>query len=91
MRTSSRVKPSTAATELSGYPDMIPPRTDPEALLIYARDWVDDANDRYDMGMKAMAQESLRTAAMMYVKLPPGVKDAEFEKYYEETSARIYS
>jgi len=27
----------------------------------------------------------------MYVKLPPGVKDEEFEKYYQETSAKIYS
>lgn len=70
---------------------MIPARQDPEALLIYARDWVDDANDRYDMGMKAMAQESLRTAAMMYVKLPRGFSDPEFEKYYQETSERIYS
>lgn len=70
---------------------MIPARQDPEALLIYARDWVDDANDRYDLGMRAMAQESLRTAAMMYVKLPPGVKDPEFEKYYEETVKRVYS
>jgi len=47
---------------------MIPHRQDAEALLIYARDWVDDANDRYDMGMRAMAQESLRTAASMYIK-----------------------
>jgi hypothetical protein len=70
---------------------MIPPRQDAEALLIYARDWVDDANDRYDMGHRAMAQESLRTAAAMYVKLPPGIKDEEFEKYYHETSAKIYS
>lgn len=70
---------------------MIPARQDPEALLIYARDWVDDANDRYDMGMRAMAQESLRTAAMMYIKLPRGVKDPDFEKYYEETVKRVYS
>jgi hypothetical protein len=70
---------------------MIPARQDPEALLIYARDWVDDANDRYDMGMKAMAQESLRTAASMYIKLPRGISDPEFEKYFEETSKRVYS
>lgn len=70
---------------------MIPPRQDAEALLIYARDWVDDANDRYDMGMRAMAQESLRTAASMYIKLPPGHSDPDFEQYYQETSKRIFS
>jgi len=59
---------------------MIPARQDPEALLIYARDWVDDANDRYDMGHRAMAQESLRTAAMMYMKLPRGFSDPEFDE-----------
>ena len=70
---------------------MIPSRTDPEALLAYARDWVDDANDRYDMGMRAMAQDSLRTAASLYVRLPQGYSDPEFEKYYQETSKKIYS
>lgn len=70
---------------------MIPARQDPDALLIYARDWVDDANDRYDNGMRAMAQESLRTAAMMYMKLPRGYSDPDFEQYYNETSKRIYS
>ena len=70
---------------------MIPARQDPDALLVYARDWVDDANDRYDNGMRAMAQESLRTAAMMYMKLPRGYSDPDFEQYYNETSKRIYS
>ena len=70
---------------------MIPPRQDAEALLIYAHDWVDDANDRYDMGMQAMAKESLRTAAAMYIKLPPGYSDPDFEQYYQETSKRIFS
>lgn len=70
---------------------MIPARQDPEALLIYAKDWVDDANDRFEDGKRAMAQESLRTAAMMYVKLPQGTKDPGFEKYYEDTVKRVYS
>jgi hypothetical protein len=70
---------------------MIPPRQDPEALMIYARDWIDDANDRFDMGMRAMAQESLRTAAMMYMRLPRGYSNPEFEQYYQETSKLIYS
>lgn len=70
---------------------MIPARTDPEALLVYAYDWTDDANDRYDDGKKAMARESLRTAAIMYSSLPQGFSDPEFEKYYQETSKRIYS
>jgi hypothetical protein len=70
---------------------MIPPRQDPEALMIYAQDWIDDANDRFDMGMRAMAQESLRTAAMMYMRLPRGYSNPEFEQYYQETSKRIYS
>jgi hypothetical protein len=70
---------------------MIPAREDPEAFMIYAKDWVDDANDRFNMGMRAMAQESLRTAMMMYMRLPPGYSSPEFEQYYQETSKRIYS
>ena len=70
---------------------MIPARQDPEAFMIYAKDWVDDANDRFNMGMRAMAQESLRTAMMMYMRLPPGYSSPEFEQYYQETSKRIYS
>jgi hypothetical protein len=72
-------------------PKMIPARQDPEALMIYAKDWVDDANDRFSIGMRAMAQESLRTAMMMYMRLPPGYSNPEFEQYYQETSKRIYS
>ncbi len=68
----------------------VPGPVSPEALLAYARDWVDDANDRYDMGMKAMAQESIRTAAQMYMRLPRGYTDAEFEKYYETTLKKVY-
>lgn len=62
----------------------------PEALMSYAKDWVDDANDRFDMGMRASAQESIRTAAQMYVQLPRGYSNPEFEKYYEETLKKVY-
>jgi len=63
---------------------------DPNYMLAYCRDWVDDANDRYDMGMRAMAQESIRTAAQIYVQLPQGFSDLEFESYYEKTLKKVY-
>lgn len=68
----------------------VPGPNTPEAFLEYARDWVDDANDRYDMGMRAMAQESIRTAAQMYMRLPRGYTDLEFEEYYQATLKKVY-
>lgn len=68
----------------------VPGPNNPEAFLAYARDWVDDANDRYDMGMRAMAQESIRTAAQMYMRLPRGYADPEFEEYYQATLKKVY-
>ena len=69
----------------------VPGPNSAEAMLAYARDWVDDANDRYDMGMRAMAQESMRTAAQIYIQMPRGFSDPEFEAYYEQTSKKVFS
>lgn len=63
---------------------------DPHFMLEYCREWVNDANERYDKGMKSMAQESIRTAAQLYIQMPPGFSDLEFEKYYEETLKKVY-
>lgn len=63
---------------------------DPNFMLEYCREWVDDANFRYDNGMRAMAQESIRTAAQLYVQLPAGHSDPEFEQYYQETLKKVY-
>ncbi len=63
---------------------------DPSFMLEYCREWVNDANYRYDHGMRAMAQESIRTAAQLYVQLPQGYSDLEFERYYEETLKKVY-
>ncbi len=63
---------------------------DPKFMLEYCRDWVDDANERHRIGMRAMAQESIRTAAQIYVQLPQGFSDPEFERYYEETLKKVY-
>jgi len=68
----------------------IPGPGSPEAFLSYAVDWVDDANDRFDMGMRASAQESIRIAAQMYIQLPRGYSDPDFERYYEETLKKVY-
>lgn len=68
----------------------IPGMMDPKSMLTYARDWLDDANDRWDIGHRTQAHESLREAASIYVKLPPGYSDPEFEQYYQETSKKLY-
>ncbi len=59
-------------------------------MLQYAKDWLIDANDRWDIGHKAHAAESLRSAAQIYVQMPSGFKDEEFEALYEQTSKKIY-
>jgi hypothetical protein len=61
-----------------------------EAMLAYCRDWVNDANDRMAIGHRTQAQESLRTAMSIYVQLPAGYSDPEFEKYYQETSKKVF-
>lgn len=63
---------------------------DPEAMLAYARDWLVDANDRYDMGHRSQAAESLRSAAQIYVQMPQGVSDPGFEELYDKTLKKIY-
>lgn len=64
---------------------------DPGFLLEYCKEWLHDAHYRYDRGMKASAQESARTAAQLYMKLPRGFSDPDFEKFYQETVKKIYS
>jgi len=63
---------------------------DPGFMLEYCKEWIDDANERYDMGMKAMAQESMRSAAQLYIQLPRGYSNPELEKYYQETLKKVY-
>lgn len=59
-------------------------------MLEYCREWVDDANHRYDNGMRASAQESIRTAGQLYIQLPAGCQDLEFEEYYRKTYDKVY-
>ena len=63
---------------------------DPGFMLEYCKEWIDDANERYNMGMKAMAQESMRSAAQLYIQLPRGYSNPELEKYYQETLKKVY-
>jgi len=64
---------------------------DPGFMLEYCREWIDDANERYDKGMRAMAQESIRSAAQLYIQLPRGYSNPELEQYYQETLKKVYS
>ena len=67
-----------------------PMMRDPTAMLEYAKDWLIDAEDRWSMGHRAQAAESLRSAAQLYVQLPSGFSDPDFEKLYEQTNKKIY-
>lgn len=67
-----------------------PMMRDPEAMLTYAMDWLHDANDRWDLGHKAHAAESLRSAAQIYVQMPQGYNSPEFEELYQQTTKKIY-
>lgn len=70
---------------------MFPPSKDPYFLLVAARDWKEDAEERLEVGRVKQAQESLQEAILTYSQLPPGYKDLDLEEQLVKLSSRVYN
>lgn len=62
---------------------------DPQFRKEVIRSWIEDIEDRIDMGDLDGAEKSWQIANHLYLKLPAGKGDAELEKYLVESRVKL--
>jgi len=70
---------------------MFPPSKDPLFLLVAAKDWKEDVEERLEIGRVEQAKESLQEAILTYNQLPPGYKDLDLEEQLAKLSSKVYN
>ena len=62
---------------------------DPDFRKVIIKDWIQDAIDRLEQNAILEAEESWKTAVILYLELPPGHSSAEIESALTEARVKL--